>query len=115
MIRTRPIRRMTQAELDSYLEKAADILRGNVDHSEFRGYVFALLFNKRLSDVYEENVQRLIKRGTDETLARDSRMHEFVVPVDCLWGDVVRTEPLHLRHTPQRGHARYRTRPCTEI
>jgi type I restriction-modification system DNA methylase subunit len=32
-----PLRRMTQAELDSFLEKAADILRGNVDHSEFRG------------------------------------------------------------------------------
>jgi type I restriction enzyme M protein len=31
-----PLRRMTQAELDSFLETAADILRGNVDHSEFR-------------------------------------------------------------------------------
>jgi len=40
-IKTRPVRRMTQAEPDSFLEKAADILRGNVDHSEFRGYVFA--------------------------------------------------------------------------
>jgi len=28
---------MTQAELDGFLEKAADILRGNVDHSEFPG------------------------------------------------------------------------------
>lgn len=37
-IKTRPARRMTQAELDGFLEKAADILRGNVDHSEFRGY-----------------------------------------------------------------------------
>jgi hypothetical protein len=29
-----PLRRMTQAELDAFLEKAADILRGNVDHSD---------------------------------------------------------------------------------
>jgi type I restriction enzyme M protein len=50
----RPLRRLTQAELDQFLEKAADILRGNVDHSEFRGYVFALLFFKRISDVYQE-------------------------------------------------------------
>jgi type I restriction enzyme M protein len=49
---SRPFRRLTQAELDSFLEKAADILRGNIDHSEFRGYVFALLFFKRISDVY---------------------------------------------------------------
>jgi type I restriction enzyme M protein len=33
----RPTRRMTQAELKTYLNKAADILRGNADHSEFRG------------------------------------------------------------------------------
>ncbi|MDH5323665.1 MAG: hypothetical protein OEW81_14750 [Gammaproteobacteria bacterium] len=32
-IRTRPARRMTQGELEKYLEKAADLLRGNVDHS----------------------------------------------------------------------------------
>jgi len=39
-----PARRMTQAELESYLDTAANILRGSADHSEFRGYVFALLF-----------------------------------------------------------------------
>ncbi len=33
----RPTRRMTQGELESYHDKAADILRGNADHSEFRG------------------------------------------------------------------------------
>ena len=43
----RPTRRMTHGELESYLDKAADILRSNADHSEFRGYVFALLFYKR--------------------------------------------------------------------
>jgi type I restriction enzyme M protein len=35
----RPTRRMIQAERESYLDKAADILRGNADHSEFRGYL----------------------------------------------------------------------------
>ena len=80
-IRTRPMRRMTQAELDSFLEKAADILRGNVDHSEFRGYVFALLFFKRISDVYLEEVRILAKKLGDEDLARDPRMHNFVEPV----------------------------------
>ncbi len=48
---------MTQGELESYLDKAADILRGNADHSEFRGYVFALLFYKRINDCFEEEVR----------------------------------------------------------
>lgn len=83
-----PLRRMTQAELDSFLEKAADILRGNVDHSEFRGYVFALLFFKRISDIFEESVRNLAKKVGDE-LANDAAMQKkslpFVVPADSIW------------------------------
>ena len=88
---TRPLRRLTQAELDQFLDKAADILRGNVDHSEFRGYVFALLFFKRISDVYQEEVRKLTLELGDEELAKDPRMHNFVVPEGCLWGEVART------------------------
>lgn len=83
-----PRRRLTQAELDAFLDKAADILRGNVDHSEFRGYLFALLFFKRISDVYLEELRKLTERLGDEALARDPRMHNFVVPDDVLWEKV---------------------------
>lgn len=86
----RSFRRLTQAELDGFLEKAADILRGNVDHSEFRGYVFALLFFKRISDVYSEEVRKLAAELGDEALAKDPKMHNFVVPEDCLWENVSR-------------------------
>ncbi|MGD0104062.1 MAG: class I SAM-dependent DNA methyltransferase [Rhodopila sp.] len=88
---TIPLRRMTQAELDAFLEKAADILRGNVDHSEFRGYVFALLFFKRISDIFDEAVRNLAKKVGDE-LANDPAMQRrslpFVVPPDCAWDAV---------------------------
>lgn len=89
----RPVRRMTLSELETFLEKAADILRGNVDHSEFRGYVFALLFYKRINDVYEENVRLLSKKLGDDKQARDPRMHEFVVPDECAWAQVARSAP----------------------
>ena len=95
-IKTRPVRRMTQAELDGFLEKAADILRGNVDHSEFRGYVFALLFYKRISDVYKEEVKKLIAQLDDEELARDPKMHNFIVPEGSLWDEVARKSPTRL-------------------
>src|SRR5947209_3086171 len=86
-INLKPRRRMTQAELDSFLETAANILRGNVDHSEFRGYVFALLFYKRISDVYLEEVARLTALTNDPELARNPKMHNFVVPEQALWSD----------------------------
>ncbi|MEI6260322.1 MAG: N-6 DNA methylase [Deltaproteobacteria bacterium] len=88
-----PLRRMTQAELDSFLETAADILRGNVDHSEFRGYVFALLFFKRISDIFVESVRQL-ENDLGEELGHDPAMQKksmpFVVPADSTW-DMVTT------------------------
>lgn len=95
----RPTRRMTQSELETYLDTAANILRGNADHSEFRGYVFALLFYKRINDCFDEEVRTqldpLIKAGMDEEqalkLARDPQNHHFVVPDGAAWDKVART------------------------
>jgi type I restriction enzyme M protein len=95
-VKTRPQRRLTQAELDAFLEKAADLLRGGIDHSEFREYVFALLFYKRINDVYLENVEALEKELGDADLARDPRMHDFIVPDECLWQMVARTNEREL-------------------
>ncbi len=91
LVKTRLQRRLTQKELDAFLEKAADTLRGGVDHSEFRGCVFALLFYKRINDVYLENVAALEEDLGDAKLARAPRMHDFVVPDDCLWEKIART------------------------
>jgi len=90
---------MTQGELENYLDKAADILRGNADHSEFRGYVFALLFYKRINDCYDEEVRTqsdtLVKAGLplEQTLllARDPQNHHFIVPETAAWNAVART------------------------
>ena len=65
VIKTHPAKRMTQAELDKFLEKAADILRWHVDHARFRGYVFALLFYKRISDIFQEEVRKLVVQLED--------------------------------------------------
>jgi len=90
---------MTQAELDSFLETAADLLRGNVDHSEFRGYVFALLFFKRISDLFEESVRKLEQELGPE-LAHDPAMQKkslpFVVPQNCLWETVTNVDSTKL-------------------
>lgn len=45
---------LTQSELERHLWQAADILRGHVDAGKFKDYIFALLFYRRLCDVWDE-------------------------------------------------------------
>ena len=81
--------RMSQSELESYLWGAAVLLRGLIDAGEYKGYIFPLVFLKRISDVWdEEQTAALEMYDGDEELAALPENHRFAVPDSAHWEDV---------------------------
>lgn len=81
--------RITQGELESYLWGAAVLLRGLIDAGDYKGYIFPLVFLKRISDVWdEERIAALDAYGGDEELADLRENHRFVIPDGSHWNDV---------------------------
>ncbi|WP_207431358.1 type I restriction-modification system subunit M [Sabulibacter ruber] len=81
--------KLTLSQLEQYLSRAAWILKGPVDASDFKVYIFPLLFFKRLSDVYDEEYQQALEEsGGDEEYALLPEFHRFVIPEGCHWKDV---------------------------
>ncbi|QGN49848.1 N-6 DNA methylase [Micromonospora sp. WMMC415] len=85
---------MSLPELEQYLARAADLLRGSVDQADFKAYIFPLMFFKRISDCYTEEYERaLAESDGDHEYASLPENHRFGIPTGSLWEDVrVRTE-----------------------
>ena len=80
---------VTLSDLQSYLGKAADLLRGSIDQADFEAFIFPLMFFKRISDVYLEEFAIALKdSGGDQEFASFAENHRFQIPEGCLWDDV---------------------------
>ena len=84
--------KITLSKLEQYLSKAAWILKGPVDASDFKVYIFPLLFFKRISDVYDEEYRTALDESDgDIDYANLPEFHRFIIPDGCHWKNVRET------------------------
>lgn len=74
--------------LEGWLWDAACQIRGPLDAPKYKDYILPLVFLKRLSDVFEDEIKRLARDLDDEEIAadlaeQDRTMVRFYVPEEA--------------------------------
>ena len=83
----------TTKPMEQMLWDAACSIRGAKDAAKFKDYLLPLLFLKRLSDVFDDEIERLAQEFGDRTIAQeiaeeDHDLLRFYLPPEARWSVV---------------------------
>jgi len=86
-------KRLDAPALESWLWEAACVIRGPVDAPKFKDYILPLVFLKRLSDVFDDEIQHLAHEfGSEATAAKlvekDHKLVRFFIPEQARWTSI---------------------------
>ncbi|MGB9937296.1 MAG: N-6 DNA methylase [Methanobacterium sp.] len=79
--------------LEKWLWEAACKIRGEIDAPKYKNYILPLIFIKRLSDVFEDELNKLIEEFGDKDIAEefleeDHSLVRFYLPKDTRWSEI---------------------------
>jgi len=79
--------------LESWLYEAACRIRGPVDAPKYKDYILPIIFIKRLSDVFDDEILKLAEKYKKEEIAeqlveQDHNLVRFYLPENSRWGNI---------------------------
>lgn len=81
-------KQITIDELEHYLWQAAIDLRGQIDATAYKDYIFPLIFFKRICDVRDEEYQHYVDEGGVEFAESMMQYSAIKIPMEAHWNEV---------------------------
>ena len=90
-----PNRSLDIKTLESWLWEAACRIRGEIDAPKYKDYILPIIFIKRLSDVFDDEITKLAEKYKNKEIAeqlveQDHNLVRFYLPENARWGNILK-------------------------